>query len=191
MRLFHATTIAGLDILRANSRDREGNPVLYLTDNVPYSLFYIRDREIDFVTCGVREGGTVHYDEKFPNQLETLYRGMSGWIYEVDTDAVRTKINGIYVVHNDVVVLNKMYIPDVLKAIWDETEKDKVYILPYADLSAEQKRINQDGMVQWFLSDRNMNSRKKKFLRKHFPEAWEEAGRILDKSVHQCYDSKK
>ena len=179
MRLFHGTTVEGLEFLTANSKDKAGDPVLFLTDNFIYSLFYIRDREIDFVTCGVREGGIVHYDEKFPNQLEVLYRGRSGWIYEVDVDAVPTKINGIYVVRDNVAVVNKLYVPDVLKAIRDEIQKDNVYFLSYGDLSEEQKLINQKGMVQWFLSDRNMHPQKVEFLRMHFPEAWEEAENVL------------
>ncbi len=191
MRLFHATTIGGLDILRANSCDLEGNPVLYLTDNVPYSLFYIRDREIDFVTCGVRAGGTVHYDEKFPNQLETLYRGMSGWVYEVEAEAESTKIMGIYVVRGDVPITGKRYIPDVYQEICREIHGGKVLFLAYEDISEAQRQQNREGMVRWFLSDYNMHPKKKAFLCTHFPEAWEEARRNLDKSVHQCYDSKK
>lgn len=60
MKLYHGTTVSGLDTLRTKSCDREGNEVLYLTDNWAYSLFYIRERELDFVTCGVGDGGVVH-----------------------------------------------------------------------------------------------------------------------------------
>ena len=40
------------------------------------------DKNINWVTCGVKEDGVVHYDEQFPNQLEKLYGGKSGFIYK-------------------------------------------------------------------------------------------------------------
>ena len=182
MKLYHATTVPGLDVLKANSHDRDGKPVLYLTDNFSYSLFYIRDREIDFVTCGVREGGIVHYDEKFPHQLETLYEGLSGYVYEVEAEAEATKIKGIYVARGDLTVAGSIQIPDALRAIREEIGKGNVCFLRYESLTEEQKKLNFDGLVQWFASETTMNPRKINFLREHFPEAWEEARRVLDKS---------
>lgn len=177
MKLYHGTTVSGLEILRPNSVDREGNPVLYLTDNYSYSLFYIRDREIDFVTCGVREGGIVHYDEKFPNQLETLYHGMSGWVYEVEADAKPTKISGIYVTRDNAKVIGKYFIPDALAAIKEAVSQGYVKLFSYEKTTEEQRKLNQEGMVRWFQSDRQMHPKKEAFLRTHFPDAWEEAQR--------------
>ena len=179
MKLFHATTVHGLKYLNPNSRDRDGNSVLYLTDNFPYSLFYIRDREIDFVTCGVREGGVVFYDEKFPNQLEVLYKGMSGWVYEVEAETEPTKIRGIYAVRGNAAVTGVTYIPDALQAIQREIEKGSVYFLAYEALSDRQKAMNHEGLVQLFRSGSVVSSRKEAFLREHFPEAWEEAENVL------------
>lgn len=182
MKLYHATTVSGLHCLKTNSLDREGNQVLYLTDNYPYSLFYIRDREIDFVTCGVREGGIVHYDEKFHDQLEVLYKEMSGWVYEVETEAEPTQINGIYVVHKPVDVIAATYISDALKEIRIEMGKGTIRFLSFSDLTEEQKVQNHRGMVQWFLSMQKHRSKKIVFLWEHFPEAWEEAENILAES---------
>lgn len=175
MKLYHGTTVSGLEILRPNSFDRNGDPVLYLTDNFPYSLFYIRDRDIDFVTCGVREGGIVYYDEKFPNQLETLYLDMSGWVYEVEADAEPTKIKGIYLVREEVNVIKKHYVPDAFAAIMEEIRHGNVNLLTYEDTTDEQKALNHEGMIRWFLSDRQMHPKKEAFLQTHFPEAWQEA----------------
>ena len=162
--------------------DQAGNPILYLTDNWAYSLFYIRDREIDFVTCGVREGGIVHFDERFPRQLETLYNGMSGWIYEVEADAKPTKIKGIYVLRDGAKVTGKWYIPDALGAIREEIEKGTVHFLAYEDLTQAQKQQNREGMTRWFLTNGDKNTKKTEFFRQHFPEAWEVAQNILAQS---------
>lgn len=183
MKLYHGTTVSDLEILQAASRDRDGNPVLYLTDRYAYSLFYIRDREISFVTCGVGVDGTVNYDEKFPEQLEMLYRGMSGWVYEVEVDARPGKVNGIYIVQGDATITGKTYIPDVFDAIQREITRGTVKLLAYEDTTPAQRALNREGMVRLFLSERNMPPKKEAFFRKYFPESWEEAKkRNLDKS---------
>lgn len=182
MKLYHGTDVSGLEILRANSRDREGRPVLYLTDHFSYSLFYIRDREIDFVTCGVRDGGVIHYDEKFPDQLEILYRGRSGWVYEVDVDAEPTRTKGIYVVRKDAPVSRVYRIPDALTAIRDEIGKGRIQLLRYEDLTAEQRHLNREGMIRYFLSGRKLSPEKEQFHRQHFPEEWVEVQNILAQS---------
>ena len=192
MKLYHGTTVPDMEILEANSRSREGGKVLYLTDNFPYSLFYIRDRDIDFVTCGVGRDGVVHYDEKFPGQLEALYRGLSGWVYEVEAEAEPTKVGGVFVTAGNAVVTGKRYIPDAWEAILAETAKGNVEILAYEDTTAEQRALNREGIVRWLLSGTVTNPKKKAFLRAHFPEAWEEARqRTLDKPEARCYDEEK
>lgn len=169
MKLYHGTTVPDLEILRANSRDREGNPALYLTDNFSYSLFYIRDREIDFVTCGVDGEGIVHYDEKFPNQLDVLYRGRPGWVYEVDVEAEPTKINGIYVTRGDAGVIRAHYIPDALEAIQSEIQRGAVDFLAYENTTEEQRKLNREGILR-LLEDEKMSSQKRAFFHAHFSE---------------------
>ena len=142
MRLYHGTTVGGLETLHANSCDRKGNPVLYLTDNRAYSLFYIRDRDVDFVTCGVRSDGVVCYDEKIPRQLKVLYQGKTGYVYEVEADAELTKTNGIYVTSQDVKVIGVEYVSDVYDTICDEIHKGNVEILYYEELTEEQRQQN-------------------------------------------------
>ena len=179
MRLYHGTTAGGLDILCANSYDRNGNPVLYLTDNRAYSLFYIRDRVVDFVTCGVGIDGVVHYDEKIPNQLELLYQGKSGYIYELEADAQPTNTNGIYVISQNLQIVKSAYIPDVYDAICAEISKGNVGVVHYEELTEEQRQLNEEGMYRWFLAEQGMHPVKRAFLQAHFPEAWARAQNTL------------
>ena len=175
MKLYHGTTVSNIERLRSNSKDKEGNSVLYLTDNRTYSLFYIRDREIDFVTCGVGEDGKVHYDEKFPNQLEVLYKGRSGYVYETDVAAEMHRIRGIWICKGDAKVTGVKYIPDVYLAILDEIEKGNVIFLSYERLTENQKRKNHQGVVDYLKRGR-LSPAKKMFFRRYFPEAWEDKG---------------
>lgn len=176
MKLYHGTTVAGIDTLRVNSHDREGRPVLYLTDNLPYSLFYIRDREIDFVTCGVGRDGIVRYDEKFPNQLKLLYQGRAGYVYEVEVLTESGSVPGIWLCREEAKVTTVRYIPDAYETIWKEIQKGTVEFLPYEQLSREQREQNHAGVVD-FLRRFPINAAQEAFYREHFPLAWEEAGK--------------
>ena len=173
MKLYHGTTVSQIERLRCNSKHHAGNPVLYLTDNRAYSLFYIRDREIDFVTCGVGEDGKVYYDEKFPDQLKTLYEGRSGYIYETDVSAEKYHVRGIWVCSRDARITGMEFIPDVYQVILHEIEKGNVVLLPYESLTEEQKQMNYRGVVD-YLRRGQLSHAKAQFFRNHFPEAWGE-----------------
>ncbi len=167
MKLYHGTTTSGITELNPGHKSR-----LYLTDNYAYSLFYIRDREIDFVTCGIAGNGKVYYDEKFPNQLKHLYQSRQGWVYTGEADAKPTKIRGIYIYEGNVPVEEKAFIPDTYAAIMAEVNKGNVIIQSYDMLTADQREQNNRGIVQELITDRGMNPVRIEFLRKHFPEAW-------------------
>lgn len=174
MKLYHGTTVSGLTTLCADSHDGQGNRVLFLTDNFSYSLFYIRDRDIDFVTCGVGSDGTVHYDEKFPDQLSILYSGMSGYIYVVEAEAEKTKVNGIYITSGDAKVTEVHEILDVYEAITKEIEIGNVCIITYDKLTDNQKHLNHQGAVH-MIRNCPMNPSREQFFRMYFPDAWKEA----------------
>lgn len=74
MLLYHGSAAGGLTRLT-------GQPCVYLTPYPCYALCYIRDPNVNYVTCGVDKDGVVRYDVNFPEQLRTLYVGRSGWLY--------------------------------------------------------------------------------------------------------------
>ena len=82
--LYHGSAQGGLTELKAfSSLHGRGDRVLYLTDCVPYALFYIWDGARlgsgrKHVTGSVRQG-RAWYEEQFPGQLEAFYEGASGW----------------------------------------------------------------------------------------------------------------
>ena len=178
MKLYHGTLISGLETLAAGSRDRQGNPVLYLTDCYPYSLFYLRDREVDFVTCGVGRDGIVRYDEKFPDQLKLLYQGRAGYVYETEAAAQPGNAPGIWVCRDSVKVTGVRHIPDAYQAITEQIGRGTVEFLPYEALTPEQKRLNHAGILQ-YLQQYPLTPAQKAFYREHFPKAWVEAQNLL------------
>lgn len=57
---YHGATeeLTELNAVSKNHVDA-AKPVVYLTPNRAYALFYIRDRDINWVTCGVKEDGVI------------------------------------------------------------------------------------------------------------------------------------
>lgn len=177
MRLYHGSTVSGLEVLRPVSRDAQGRPVLFLTDSFPYSLFYLRDREIDFVTCGVGQDGIVRYDEKFPDQLKRMYQGRAGYVYETEGPAQPGRCPWIWLGREEARVTGVRFIPDAYEAIREEMEKGTVSVLFYEELTEEQKRINHAGVCH-YLRHFPLNPAQEIFYRQNFPQAWQECGYI-------------
>ena len=83
--LYHGTVVPGLDTIQANAKSHAtGMPVAYFTEDRCFALVYCRSRNENFVTMGIRADGKQHYFERFPNQLDVLYKGMRGYLYWVD-----------------------------------------------------------------------------------------------------------
>ena len=110
--LYHGSIIENIEVLEARSKlHGSDSRVVYLTSSIPYALVYIWDAEKNnnhtkHVTCGIRDG-EVFYEEKFPNQLETFYKGVSGYLYCVDNEdtyEVNEREYMYYSLHDKVVV---------------------------------------------------------------------------------------
>ena len=90
--LYHGTIYSGLTELEARSKlHNTDQQVVYLTDNIPYALLYIWDENHNgcgekHVTGWVRNG-VAYYEEQFPDQLKTFYKGVSGYLYAIKKDA--------------------------------------------------------------------------------------------------------
>ena len=126
MLCYHGSPVAGINTLTPPP----GGP-LYLTNNRAYAMFYIRDMEINWVTCGVRDGVVV-YDELFPDQLRTLYAGRGGWLYASENDGFAPG-NSPWIVLADkaVPVVVVEYISDAYEAILREIDAGTVRVDSY------------------------------------------------------------
>mgnify|MGYP004666496015 CR=1 FL=1 len=175
--LYHGSAAAGIRTLQARGDKR----TVYLTDNRAYALFYLRDPQIDFVTCGVTRDGTVRYEERFPDQLRTLYAGRSGWIYSCAENAAmeKTRVPGIWVSREDVPVAGAEYIADAYEAIAPYLADGRVCVRVYETLSARERAEN-DGAIADYIRKSGViweTSPRAAFYRERFPAAWEQAKR--------------
>lgn len=180
--LYHGSITPGITTLEVRSRlHGTDKRVVYLTDSIPYALFYIWDSahnglRAKYVTGGFR-GGQAFYEEQFPDQLRTLYEGVSGWLYRIpftaDTHPVEGR-EGLFYREGSANVGEAVFIPDVYAELLKYEAANELRILRYSDHTAERKAelttmlaegIRRSG---YFEND----PEQKAFMQRHFPQAW-------------------
>jgi len=170
MPYYHGSPVAGIKTLAPPP-----GGVIYLTNCRAYALFYIRDLEVNHVTCGVARDGVVEYDEQFPGQLRALYAGRGGWIYACEGDGfAQGHSPWIVTAGRAVDVVSAQYIPDAYESIAREIDAGTVRFKRYEDKTDEQKRDITE-MAAWaILKNGHLSAAtpKARFYEQSFPQAW-------------------
>lgn len=148
--VYHGSAVPGIERLEARSvLHGTDQKIVYLTDNVPYALFYIWDEGVTgspgkHVTGAVR-GGTAYYEEQFPRQLERFYRGASGWLYSApktpEIRAVENREGLFYNLGNTPV--QSRHIPDVYEELLRHEAAGELVALRFE----EQTQRRQDELI--------------------------------------------
>ncbi|MCL2301006.1 MAG: hypothetical protein FWC27_12765 [Firmicutes bacterium] len=169
MPYYHGSPVAGIQTLAPPP-----GGVVYLTNCRAYALFYIRDLEVNHVTCGVRNG-VVLYDEQFPGQLRALYAGRGGWLYACEGNGFAPgKDPWIVTAGSAVTVASAEHIPNAYEAILREIEAGAVRVDSYEGKTAERRRDITEMMVRLILQDGYLSAAtpRARFFERSFPEAW-------------------
>ena len=182
---YHGSCIQGITQLEVcsklhNSEER----VVYLTDNIPYALYYIWDEkrnEYDgkYVT-GWMKNGIAYYEEQFPDQLKTFYQGVSGYLYSIadraDIKPVENREN-MYYSTESVVIAETKQIDDVYEELLKYEAEGKLIVLRYKEQSVERQKELVDFIAQGIIRSGFFaeNKQKQEFMKKHFPKSWEKA----------------
>lgn len=183
--LYHGSVTADIMELKANS-PLHGNDkkVVYLTDNIPYALLYIWDGEHNnysrkFVTGWIKNG-IAYYEEVFPNQLETFYKGASGYLYFIEKNADFFAVDGreaMYYSEKNIIVENEVYIEDIYRELIKYETSGQFKLLRFNEQTKEKQNelINKSAGIiaksDFFKNDEE----KAKFYKKYFSAAWERA----------------
>lgn len=183
--LYHGSDYSGIKELEARSKlHNSEKKVLYLTDNIPYALYYIWDEEHNGYSgkhvTGWIKNGVAYYEEQFPDQLKTFYKGVSGYLYCIsknsDIQSVEDRKCMYYSLENTVVA-KVDYILDVYEELLKYESLGKFKVLRYNEQS--KKRQNElIGFVSTVIVKSEFfkdNESKAKFMKKHFVRAWEKA----------------
>lgn len=158
--------------------------VVYLTDNIPYALFYLWDAEHN--GCSVRhvtgcvKNDTAYYEEQFPDQLKNFYQGVSGYLYcipdSADIKVVENRTNMFYCSIN-AKVTEAIFIPDVYEELLKFEADGKLVVLRYNEQSAERQDELVDFIAQGIIHEKFYmgNESQRDFMKKRFPKSWEKA----------------
>ena len=168
--------------LKANSKlHNTGEKVVYLTDSIPYALYYIWDVQHNgysgkHVTGWIKDG-IAYYEEQFPDQLKVFYQGVSGYLYyvsdNVNIKAVENRGNMFYC-SDDVAVAKVEQIVDVYQELLKCELEGKLIVLRYNEQSVERQNELTDLVARAIIRDNLYidNLQKQAFMKKFFVDAW-------------------
>lgn len=169
----------------------ENKKAVYLTDNIPYALFYIWDGKHNnydrkFVTSWIKNGIT-YYEELFPMQLEIFYKGVSGYLYCVKKSPKIlpvSKNESIYYSEENIFIDRVVFIPDIYSELMKYETLGKFKLLRFNEQSLGKQNELIDKSAGIILkSDFFKNDELKlNFYKKYFPTAWERAVLLCGKN---------
>lgn len=182
---YHGSHTSGIRELEARSLlHNTDEKIVYLTDNIPYALLYVWDADhnkcIAKHVTGWTKNDIAYYEEQFPNQLRTLYQGVSGYLYcipeRADIKAVENREN-MYYCNNNVSVSSAIYICDVYNELLKYEAEGKFVVARYNDQSAKRQEELIDFTAKGILRQNfyTENEQKQIFMKKHFADAWKRA----------------
>lgn len=175
--IFYHASNKKLDELLPLSNNHGGDgTVCYFTSNRAYALFYIRDMNINHVTCGINEDGIPVYYEQFTQQLKVLYGGRSGYVYTVinNGEIVSGHTNGVWISTQPVKVTSASFIKNVYDEIITAESNGEIQIIRYENLSEEKKLHTIEMISNSIIKHKYISNdcAKSRFIRENFPEAW-------------------
>lgn len=184
---YHGSSIPGITQLEARSKlHNTEEKVVYLTDCLPYALFYIWDAEHNdysgkHITGWVKDG-VAYYEEQFPEQLRIFYQGVTGSVYCICDNPDIKPIEGrdnLYYCPAVISVSKVEKIADVYQELLRYEAKGMLTVLRYNEQSSErQKKLTNliasvIAQARFFEDDEEQ----RKFMKKYFSKAWETAVR--------------
>lgn len=183
--LYHGSVYSGITELESRSilhnTDRK---VVYLTDNIPYALFYIWDENHNDYSgkhiTGWIKNGVAYYEEQFPDQLKTFYKGVSGYLYYIAQNSHIQFVENrecLYYCLEDTVVDEVDYISDVYEELIIYESLGKLKVLRYNEQSEKRQNELIDFIANAILKSDFFkdNETKSQFMKKYFVKAWEKS----------------
>ena len=144
MILYHGSKTANIDTLRPFLSNHE-KPYVYLTHSKVLATAYAHNpltRPNGFFSYWWSKDGTLCYDEYFPNQLETIYAGQTGYVYECVGDYPQLdKMPWVYLSGESVPVIRCTRIPDIYQELLEYERQGLLKVRRWDTVSAGQREL--------------------------------------------------
>lgn len=155
--LYHASPVEGIAVLTPHVSNHE-KPLVYLSSKRENVLVYLSNavekhcRETGFAwngpwhkwaSYGFTKEGILLLEEYYPNATEGTYKGVSGYIYQVENGASTAAMDGIrnaYISTEPVPVSDCEFVPDAYEALLKAEVEGLIAIKRYEALSEGSRR---------------------------------------------------
>ena len=184
-KYYHGSAIAGITRLQGYSKLHGSEELgVYLTDSIPYALFYIWDTQRTgnsgkHVTAWMKKG-IAYYEEQFPDQLQAFYQGVSGYLYGIEKCPTIKPVEGrdnMFFGTGDVEISEVVPIPDVYSQLLSWEAEGKLVVLRYREQTRERQNALVDMMAKSIVRHDfyKEDMEKQSFMKKYFVDAWQKA----------------
>ena len=116
MKLYHGSSLGGIEKLRPGLSNHD-KPYVYLTHSPILAALYAHNpltRPNGFFSYWWGKDGILRYDEYFENQLEAIYSGQCGFVYECTGEYPQLeKMPWVYLSEAEVPVIDCVEIRDL------------------------------------------------------------------------------
>lgn len=193
MKLYHGSATPDIAILRpfASNHDK---PYVYLSHSEVLATIYAHNpltRPNGFFTYWWRKDGILCYDEYFQNQLEEIYAGQTGYVYECEGQFPQLeRMPWVYLSQEEVPVLRCRKIPDLYQQLLQYEKEGLLFVQRYDRVSEKQREVWAN-VVRRSLQQTDLSTPEgmeyAAYVRAHFPSIYDRsqqgtegsAGKIL------------
>lgn len=144
MKLYHGSSTPDLATLCPFVSNHE-KPYVYLTHSEVLATIYAYNplpRPSGLFSYWWRKDGILCYDEYFKNQLEEIYSGQTGYVYECEgVFPPLERMPWIYLSEQGVPTLRCRKIPDLYQQLLQYEQEGLLFVQRYDQVSEKQREI--------------------------------------------------
>ena len=170
---YHGSYFANLPYIMANAKSHStGKQVAYFTSDRVYALVCSRSKPNRFVTMSYHaDDGKQHYYERFPNQLEELYSGLTGYLYLLESSEGLENLRDHSWESCENVCFDRCErVDDLFQAILEEEKLGNVVIHRYLEIDPEEQKMHANYIKAHM---EKYSPEEKEFYYKYFSALWD------------------
>ena len=144
MALYHGSKVPHIKSLRPFSSNHD-KPYVYLTCSKVLATIYAHNpltRPNGFFSYWWSKDGRLYYDEYFENQLEKIYAGQTGYVYECEGKYPQMeKMPWVYLSEEKVPVVNCVEIPNIYEKLLQYEREGILKVQRWHEVSVKQREV--------------------------------------------------
>lgn len=144
MILYHGSNVPNIESLRPFSSNH-GKPYVYLTHSKVLAAIYSHNpltRPNGFFSYWWSRDGKLYYDEYFENQLEVIYSGQKGYVYECEGEYPQMeRMPWVYLSEEKVPVVRCVEIPNIYEQLLRYEGEGRLTVQRWSNVSPKQREV--------------------------------------------------